>query len=321
MIQEVHPLIAQLRPGAVYIYEDRPNRTGRQRKDHFLDYLDPPEKSFIDPKLAPTSDDLKKKVLGYTGEFTTYSHRNFSRAVDNLWGMVKPRYLFNPVTNKFQRFRLSSITLTLPPPPPTLTNKDITRLALHDFLTLLRNRHGLGLYVWKAELQKNFSIHYHLMSDLFIPKTQLQNIWNRIIAKYGILQDFQLRHEGKIAPSTRIDAVREWAELGEYLKKYTKKKPTFEEFEALDETEKDRYKIGKVYDCSVILQKTKYPTVHLGNTLDDFLTALTKTGKLERREDQYFTAFYVRGKPPRIIYPRLLQLEIKTHYSNALKTA
>lgn len=320
-MQELRPLLAQLRPRSVIIYEEPAPRYDRKTSEHFLDIIGTPEFCPPNPLRSSESPENKKKVSGYTGDFTPYSRRNFTRAVDNLWAMAKPRSIFNPITEQFQYFRISAITLTLPPLPADFTNKQVTAGPLHDFLTLLRNRYGLNLYVWKAELQKNFTIHYHILSDLFILKNILTNIWNRILAKYGILQEFQIKYDHLNAPSTRIETVKDWSYISEYLKKYSVKKVTEAEIQSLPLDFQNKIKIAKVYDCSVILQKTKYPTFYIGNELDDFLRYQEAKGILTKNEESFYTGYFLKPGKRKIEYPRNITLEIKSYYSEILKTA
>lgn len=86
-------------------------------------------------------------------------------------------------------FRVGFVTLTLPC-KQLHSHAEIKSKCLNRFLTDLRRFHGVQNYVWKAELQKNGNVHFHLTFDKFIHYLQLRKLWNNAISKLGYVQRY-----------------------------------------------------------------------------------------------------------------------------------
>lgn len=119
-------------------------------------------------------------------------------------------------------------------------------------LRILRNSYKMDSYVWKAELQSNGSIHYHLTTDLFIRWELLRHHWNRILDRNGMLEDFKKKYKHENPNSVDIHSVKKVNDLEAYLVKYISKE--YQNQESLD---------GKVWDCSRNLKQAKYFTMEL----------------------------------------------------------
>ena len=46
-------------------------------------------------------------------------------------------------------------------------------------------------YVWKAELQKNQNIHFHLTTNIFIHHATIRTLWNNCINRLGYISEYQ----------------------------------------------------------------------------------------------------------------------------------
>lgn len=88
-------------------------------------------------------------------------------------------------------FRISFITLTLPS-RQRHSDKQIKQ-CLDRFLTILRNRYKMVDYLWKAELQGNNNIHFHITTNVYIHYMTIRSIWNRCINRLGYVDRYQER--------------------------------------------------------------------------------------------------------------------------------
>src|SRR3972149_8931096 len=75
-------------------------------------------------------------------------------------------------------------------------------------------------YVWKAEPQERGEIHFHITSDCYIWKKNLQNIWNGCLRYYGVIGN----HADP--PSTRVHPTHNIVNMTAYLIKYMTKNDT-----------------------------------------------------------------------------------------------
>lgn len=89
-------------------------------------------------------------------------------------------------------FRISFITLTLPS-RQRHSDKEIKQ-CLDRFLTILRNRYNMCDYVWKAELQGNNNIHFHITTNIYINHLVIRSIWNRCINRLGYVDRYQKKY-------------------------------------------------------------------------------------------------------------------------------
>lgn len=114
------------------------------------------------------------------------------------------------------QYKSSMITLTLPKKvdvPPT----EITKIALNNFITLLRKVSGMNNYVWKLELQKNGNVHYHIITDVEIDFFYIKKIWNNSLNLLGIIDDYS-NEQRKIKFSDyeqkRINEFKKYKKIG-----------------------------------------------------------------------------------------------------------
>jgi len=148
------------------------------------------------------------------------------------------KFCYSKASGKFFRWRLNFIHLTLPS-QGNRSDQFIKKL-LNQFFLYAYRKTGLRSYVWKAEPQERGEIHFHITSDCFIWKTTLQNIWNGILRKHGLLGN----HENP--PSTRVHPTHNVKEMVSYLIKYMTK------------NDKHRRQItGRLWGCSRNLSQVK----------------------------------------------------------------
>ena len=90
---------------------------------------------------------------------------------------------------EFIQHRLSMLTLTLPSKmkhsPQFITENCLTR-----FLNLIRSYYKIKNYIWKLELQQNGNVHYHIITDAELDYNSLKKIWNKIINKFGYVDQY-----------------------------------------------------------------------------------------------------------------------------------
>jgi hypothetical protein len=113
------------------------------------------------------------------------------------------------------KFRAAFVTLTLPA-PQVHTDKELKELALNQFLTELRTSNGLRNYVWKAEIQTNGNLHFHLLIDQFIDYYDLRKKWNRVIGKLGYVDRYSERMRSLTIADyiqLRISSMKGWKRL------------------------------------------------------------------------------------------------------------
>lgn len=193
-----------------------------------------------------------KKIEKYQGVMTNGARKRLQKAVSLLVQSSPKKFIFNPVNQRNHYHHLTFITLTLPDVSKSKDAAFCHKYLLQPMLRILRNKYGMKSYVWKCELQKNGSIHYHLTTDLFIVHTSLRNEWNNITRRHGMLDKFKQKYGHDDPNSTDIHAVDNIKDIEAYLVKYISK-----------EYQNEVSLKAKIWDCSKNLKEAKYFTTTL----------------------------------------------------------
>ena len=126
----------------------------------------------------------------HQGRISPIAKRKMSRALEYLIYMAKPKHVRNPFNGKYFTFRVNFITLTLSA-PQIHSDQEIKSQLLNQFLIEMTRRWNVGRNVWRAEKQANGRIHFHIVTDKFIPLNELRNVWNRIQQKLGYVTRYR----------------------------------------------------------------------------------------------------------------------------------
>jgi len=145
------------------------------------------------------------------GRLSQQACRKLTRSADYLCYMATPKEQANRWQGKNCKFRLTFVTLTL---SSAQIHPDVVikALFLNQFLTEAKQRWHVTRYVWRAEKQLNGNTHFHILTDRFIPWSELRDVWNRIQNKLGYVNRYRnnLRkfHAGGFNP--RKDLLKFW---------------------------------------------------------------------------------------------------------------
>jgi hypothetical protein len=122
---------------------------------------------------------------------------------------------------------------------------------LKPYLEWLYRNKGVTGYVWKAELTKAGTLHYHLTINRFVVYTELKETWNRLLDKAGLLENFYAKYGHRQPNSIDIHAVKNVRDIEAYLVKYIVKGDS-----------EGRKIEGKIWGASENLKKGKRFTIH-----------------------------------------------------------
>lgn len=251
--------VLQLRPNQILVYTYYPDaRRGRDKIG--LQELTPAMQLYLKEK---TEDNNNSK---YTGILSPSARKKLRYSINLLVAQAKWKEAFNYDLQKTFRFRVNFITLTLSAPQGSISDKEIKRVCLNNFLNRAKKKFGLRTYVWRAEKQMNGNIHFHITTDVYIHYHALCNLWNECQELLGFVTRFRERTGSYRPNSTDIHSVKDVKDLASYLVKYMSKK------------EKDAQKIeGKVWGCSTNLSRAQKFEVELyGEHLDKFKELASK---------------------------------------------
>jgi hypothetical protein len=147
------------------------------------------------------------------------SKQKVNRAIKYLLYYSKEKTVYRTSKHSTFKFKVAFITLTLPS-KQVHTDKQIKEECLNQFLIEARKKWNIRNYIWKAEKQQNGNIHFHILTDSFVPYQELRNTWNRIINKLGYVDEYRKKHH-KLSPnSTDIHSLKKVKNIYSYISKY-----------------------------------------------------------------------------------------------------
>lgn len=151
----------------------------------------------------------------HQGQISQNAKRKMRNAILWLDAAAQWKWNYSKTKGTMFRWRLNFIHLTLPAQQGR-TDQQIKKILNQFFL--YANRHcGMKSYVWKAEPQERGEIHFHITSDTFIWKTDLQRLWNQCLRTAGLIGTKEN------PPSTRVHPTHNIKLMTAYLIKYMTK--------------------------------------------------------------------------------------------------
>lgn len=160
------------------------------------------------------------------GTISNNAKNRIETVVSWLVALAKNKQIDDFKTGKKFYFKINFITLTLPAEQQH-SDKQLLKECFQPWIDLMRKKHGLRNYVWKAETQVNGNIHWHITTDCYIHYEEVQRTWNMQLSKLGYIERFHDKHKHYNPHSTEIKAVRNVKKLANYMAKYMSKNRSF----------------------------------------------------------------------------------------------
>ena len=151
-------------------------------------------------------DNLKDNT-NYFGELSPHSHKRLRNTIDYMIYLSNEKKIYGKEiiaksqkeTTDYQKgkkyknpvkYKLTFITLTLPS-AQVHSDQQIKSKCLNHFLTDLRRKWKVEMYIWKAEKQENGNIHFHILADKYIKWQEIKIRWNQICEKLDYVSVYQ----------------------------------------------------------------------------------------------------------------------------------
>lgn len=154
-----------------------------------------------------------------TGTLSKSAMSRMRRAINYLFLVSPIQTCFNDDKGYFYTMRNNFITLTLSG-KQSHSDNEIKKILLKPFLDVLIKRYPSIQWVWKAEPQRNGNIHFHIITNHFIPKSYVNRVWNRIQRRHGYLDKYHAKHGHWNPPSTETRKVKGKERSANYMLKY-----------------------------------------------------------------------------------------------------
>lgn len=154
--------------------------------------------------------------------FSQRARTRLRTALDVLIYSANWKTVFVRATNTYFRYKINFITLTLPSTQKH-TDKEIVKKCLTPFLNNWQRRRKGLLYVYKAEVQDNQNIHFHIVSNAFYHYENLRRDWNKCINKLNYVDECKYENPN----STDVHALSNKGDVASYLSSYMSKKDLY----------------------------------------------------------------------------------------------
>jgi len=141
--------------------------------------------------LAPF-DRFDITTVDNSDQFSKTSQKKLKNYIDWFVEQSKMKRVTNLKTKKDKFYKLNLITLTLPF-EQFHSDQEIKNKLLNQFLVEAKKRWFMHNYIWRAEKQKNGNIHFHIVSDVFVPWQECRQVWNRICDKLDLVKMYTAR--------------------------------------------------------------------------------------------------------------------------------
>lgn len=189
----------------------------------------------------------------YSGEMSSGSQKRMREACELMFEITDVKQYRSKKEKRDIEYQVGFVTLTLSAPQEHLSDKQLKEELLAPFLRKLK-RFGLQNYIWKAELQKNGNIHFHIFVDCWIGWREIRKIWNRLQAKFHFLSAFASKFGHYDPNSTDIRPCENVQKACYYMRKYMMK--PVEKSEQLNTGENAKSRdLGKAWDCTTNLKE------------------------------------------------------------------
>lgn len=126
----------------------------------------------------------------HKGRISPVAFRKIKKAIDYTVYLAAPKHSPDNFNGKAFKFRLNLITLTLSS-SQVHSDKIIKNEIFQPMLNSFRKKYGVINYVWRAEKQGNDNIHFHIVTDKFIPWNELRNEWNKFQNHLGYIDRYR----------------------------------------------------------------------------------------------------------------------------------
>lgn len=141
-----------------------------------------------------------------------------NNAINWMHYLSSGKKYYSKKTKAEHKLHINFITLTLCS-KQMHDDKFIVNRMLKPFLKWLK-RQGNDLYVWRAEVQSNGNLHFHITSNKFVHWQSIRYKWNSIMDKHGYLREY-IQNGGDDNPnSTDVSGVKDAEALAGYMVKY-----------------------------------------------------------------------------------------------------
>jgi hypothetical protein len=158
----------------------------------------------------------------YTGAISKNAQKTISKRLHGWVYSMLTAKSNNHKRKRSKRYKPIFVTLTLPAKQQH-TDKEIKSKVLELFIKRLQYHFKVKHYFWRAEVQKNGNLHFHLIFDRYLKKDSISYHWNECLENLGYVTAFEKKHGHRNPPATNVRQLYSNSANIWYLIKYVGK--------------------------------------------------------------------------------------------------
>lgn len=189
-------------------------------RDFSAEYISRGAKVLPDGSLDLTGISRKlTEINSSAGIISQKANNRISASIDWLLHLAQTKKQYNPRFKSWYYWKANFVTVTLPS-RQIHSDNFIKKNCLNHLLVSMARKWGVNNYIWRAEAQRNGRIHFHIVTDKYIPYEELTSEWNKIVNKYGYVDRYVGTLLDPLPNSTDVHSLRKVKNIGAYLSKY-----------------------------------------------------------------------------------------------------
>jgi len=188
----------------------------------------------------------------HKGQLSDKARMRMKNSLNWLCVSAKAKRVWCKRSNKSFWFKISFLTLTIPPQSEKQITSSQLQVLLHAWFMYAKKYFYLRNYVWKVESHADGRLHVHITSDSFIHYRRLRDSWNQLLKEKGFLERHFEKHRNYDPNSTDIHAVKDIKNIVAYIAQYMAKK-----------TSLDSGYSGRIWSCNYNLSTKNKCSVNI----------------------------------------------------------
>lgn len=261
------------------LYPTKATLYHKRLKDPFITYQSEALANARSNNVVTPNDNLKLKRQ--TNNLSNESIRKVKRAFSYMELVAKWKLVKFKNSPRSLKFKLAFITLTLPS-KQIHSDKELKKECFDRYLQCLRDKYKVKHYIWRAEIQGNGNIHWHVVIDKFIHHRDVRKDWNKYVNRLGYVDRFYEKFGTYDPSSTEIKSVKNSRQANSYLVKYITKGDN--KMAKGESKAKTRMIEGRMYGISQSLKQMRPITINQDSK------AFKIVGRLALKYSRYTTS-------------------------------
>lgn len=147
-------------------------------------------------KKSEAKANLIKKDEQEISDISKNQQKRIRNAISMIHFIHKSKLISEILNIKKDKNNIIMITLTLSA-TQIHSDQEVKKTMLKPFLRWMTEQNKNDIYIWRAERQANYNIHFHIITLGYIEHSIIRTKWNKIQKKKGYIENFKKAQQEK----------------------------------------------------------------------------------------------------------------------------